>query len=102
MQILKTFIGPSGAKHKPGDKVPADWDKSRIDHYSRHGMVGTPPKAPRKTPAPSETKPAAPANAKNQSAADVPTTAADATAPAAADAPADTSASTADAGAGAD
>lgn len=70
MQILKTFIGPSGVKHKPGDKAPADWDKSRINHYVRHGMVGNPPKAPRKTPGPSENKPATPSETKSPAQSD--------------------------------
>jgi hypothetical protein len=69
MKILKTFVDSKGVKHRPGGDVPKDWDKSTLEHYKRHGMVGDPPK-PRKPVGPKETKPAGPGETKG---ADAPT-----------------------------
>lgn len=66
MQILKTFIDGEGRRHKIGDAIPKEWDKPRLVHYQRHGMVGEAPKAKpeRKAAVPHATKPTAPAETK--------------------------------------
>ena len=62
MQILKSFIDVDGVKRKPGQQVPSEWDKARIEHYARHGMVGESTDGARRGPA--EKKPAKPSEAK--------------------------------------
>lgn len=69
MQILKTFIDSTGHRHKVGAPVPEGWDKPTLEHYLHHGMIGTPadPKKAqpqRRTPGPSNKKPAGPPETK--------------------------------------
>lgn len=66
MQILKTFIDSSGHRHKVGEPVPTGWDKTTLDHYKHHGMIGAPAdaKPQRRAPGPGIKKPAAPSENK--------------------------------------
>jgi hypothetical protein len=52
MKYLKTFIDAHGKKVRKGAPF-SEYDKNTVAHYARHGLIG-----------PTETKPAAPTEAK--------------------------------------
>lgn len=55
MQAAKTFER-NGVRYRPGDALPSDLDATTKAHYLRHGMIRE-----GGAPAPTQTKPAAPA-----------------------------------------
>lgn len=67
MQVKKTFVA-DGKKYRPGD-TPPEMDKTRSEHYLRHGMIGPSEdkqtkKSPEKAAKPDHTKPAEPTGKK--------------------------------------